>query len=383
MELDPRTTENRTMRFLILASLTIAVLAVPAYAQGGGRQLPPGFQQEELQKLSQLEAKIREAFENDDYAGALPALQDQIPLIEKAIERVKAVEVDSDEKEKAKQAWVDRYTMQIAGIHYNTACCYSMTDKPTEAIAALKKSIELGYMELDHMKMDNDLDPIRELPEYKALIAGLTYNEVYEVYKPEGLGEEPATAMLVVLHKVGKTGGTEKDDMETWKAVADKAKILLVMPRGPITMGPGKYSWQRTADDEDGALKKIKFTIEDVKKKQSLGDVPVYLLGVGQGGKYATLGAFKMPKLVKGAIQINAYWNKYYMEEFLPGAKKAGTKVCLIYGKEHAYYAKGTTATEQLEAAKVPAKMISFEGKDLPEDAATKVKLGLDFLRGK
>jgi predicted esterase len=372
------------MRSLILASLTIAVLAVPAFAQGGGQQrVMPGFQPEEWQQYVQWQQKLNEAFTEDDYGKALPLLKDSLATLEKVIGRIEKSETDTEEKEKQKKGAIQFYTKWIAENFYNQACCFSMTDKSTEAIAALKKSIELGYMELDHMKMDNDLDPIRDLPEYKAMIASLSYNEVYEVYKPESLGETPPAAILVVLHKVGKEGGTEKDSWDTWKAVADKAKVLLVAPRGPITMGPGKYGWQRTADDEAGALKKIKFTIEDVRKKQSLPTAPVYLLGVDQGGKYATLGAFKMPKIVKGAIQINAYWNKYYMEEFLPAAKKAGTKVCLIYGKEHAYYAKGTTAMEQMKGEEVPSKLISFDGKELPDDAATKVKTGLDWLMAK
>lgn len=43
-------------------------------------------------------------------------------------------------------------------------------NRSQEALDYLEKSLELGYDDFGHMGVDFDLDPIRDLPEYKTLI---------------------------------------------------------------------------------------------------------------------------------------------------------------------------------------------------------------------
>ena len=56
------------------------------------------------------------------------------------------------------------------GVYYNAACLYSIMNRSQEALDYLEKSLELGYDDFGHMGVDFDLDPIRDLPEYKTLI---------------------------------------------------------------------------------------------------------------------------------------------------------------------------------------------------------------------
>ena len=53
---------------------------------------------------------------------------------------------------------------------YNAACMYSRMNMPEEAIVALRKSLECGFRNFHHFAWDDDLDNIRELPEFKALM---------------------------------------------------------------------------------------------------------------------------------------------------------------------------------------------------------------------
>lgn len=55
-------------------------------------------------------------------------------------------------------------------IHYNTACARSLQGRTADAIAALERALEAGWADLEHMGQDSDLDPIRNTPEYKALL---------------------------------------------------------------------------------------------------------------------------------------------------------------------------------------------------------------------
>lgn len=53
---------------------------------------------------------------------------------------------------------------------YNLACSLARAGRPDEAIDALSKAILLGYDDLAHMDVDPDLDSLRELPEFRALL---------------------------------------------------------------------------------------------------------------------------------------------------------------------------------------------------------------------
>ena len=47
---------------------------------------------------------------------------------------------------------------------------YSRMEMPEEAMVALKKSLECGFRNFHHIAWDDDLDNIRELPEFAALV---------------------------------------------------------------------------------------------------------------------------------------------------------------------------------------------------------------------
>lgn len=53
---------------------------------------------------------------------------------------------------------------------YNLACSLARAGRPDEAIDSLSKAILLGYDDLAHMDVDPDLDSLRDLPEFQALL---------------------------------------------------------------------------------------------------------------------------------------------------------------------------------------------------------------------
>lgn len=56
------------------------------------------------------------------------------------------------------------------GEYYDAACLYSRMENKEKAIEYLGKSLESGYNRFAHMRNDDDMDFIRDTPEYKALI---------------------------------------------------------------------------------------------------------------------------------------------------------------------------------------------------------------------
>jgi TolB-like protein/Tfp pilus assembly protein PilF len=83
------------------------------------------------------------------------------------------------EKQKAMK-WVKRLAASERDepyLLYGIACLYSLTDKVEESIYYLKKAVEAGYAHRQYLEKDSDFDPIREHPDYKAIINNLMARE--------------------------------------------------------------------------------------------------------------------------------------------------------------------------------------------------------------
>ena len=55
-------------------------------------------------------------------------------------------------------------------VYYNLGCSFALVGKREEALQALKRSIQLGYDEFEHMKKDSDLKDLRDDPRFQALL---------------------------------------------------------------------------------------------------------------------------------------------------------------------------------------------------------------------
>jgi clan AA aspartic protease (TIGR02281 family) len=77
-----------------------------------------------------------------------------------------------------------------SGNYYDAACLYSLMNKPTESITSLKVAFENGYTEFVHLSQDDDLDNVRNLPEFKALV------QQWQVKYNKSLSKEPEAKMI-------------------------------------------------------------------------------------------------------------------------------------------------------------------------------------------
>lgn len=60
-----------------------------------------------------------------------------------------------------------------AGSLYNAACLYLMLGDHELALQTLIRAVDAGFIEVEHLERDSVLDPIRERPEFKAMIERL------------------------------------------------------------------------------------------------------------------------------------------------------------------------------------------------------------------
>jgi predicted Zn-dependent protease len=53
---------------------------------------------------------------------------------------------------------------------YNLACSLAMQQQPDKGIQALARALELGYNDFSHLEVDPDLNSLRNVPEFQALL---------------------------------------------------------------------------------------------------------------------------------------------------------------------------------------------------------------------
>ena len=54
-------------------------------------------------------------------------------------------------------------------VHYNLACSFSLTEEFRKSAHALRKAIQRGYRDFDHLRRDGDLEPLRQTDLFAAI----------------------------------------------------------------------------------------------------------------------------------------------------------------------------------------------------------------------
>ena len=79
-----------------------------------------------------------------------------------------------------------------AGNYYDKACLLTRMKRFQEALQALHDALEKGYRSFAHIEHDDDMDPLRSLPEFQSLIHCCPEKFYHKV----GCSTEPASGTL-------------------------------------------------------------------------------------------------------------------------------------------------------------------------------------------
>lgn len=60
-----------------------------------------------------------------------------------------------------------------ATAHYNLACSLALSERPLDALTALRQAVALGYTDYEWMRQDPDLKPIAHDPAFQAILTAV------------------------------------------------------------------------------------------------------------------------------------------------------------------------------------------------------------------
>jgi len=151
------------------------------------------------------------------------------------------------------------------GTYYDACCLHARMGEKEKAIGYLKTALEKGFSRFAHIDMDDDIDALREMPEFKALI------EEYRGKLEKEIAEENANAETTTPTAANEASTTEipftRDSGNTCtvKCSINELPLNFVFDTGASTVSLSQV--EATFMMKNGYLKK-----EDVVGKQYYSD---------------------------------------------------------------------------------------------------------------
>ena len=101
--------------------------------------------------------------------------------------------------------WMDKIIASDSmnnGGYYDKSCLLARMGRSSESVAALRKAFKYGYRSFAHIEHDDDMDSIRELPEFKSLIAEYETKSVFIEGDENVVEEQTETVSEIQMKKM-------------------------------------------------------------------------------------------------------------------------------------------------------------------------------------
>ncbi|MBR6932381.1 MAG: tetratricopeptide repeat protein, partial [Bacteroidales bacterium] len=110
------------------------------------------------------------------------------------------------------EAWMKQIIALNPADHgelYDLSCLYARMGRLDDSVSALRSAFENGYRDFSHLGYDDDMDPVRDLPEYQALVA--EYKAKHDAFLKEFLADAPVSGEQETVTEIAvkrNPGGT-------------------------------------------------------------------------------------------------------------------------------------------------------------------------------
>jgi len=206
------------------------------------------------------------------------------------------------EKEEAK------FPEQAARTTFWKMCLLSLDGRLIEALSTFRQGLQDGMWWHESQFTDTDLDALRDLPEFKELVARSVQAWEQERKKIQRdhlllLPEPPSSSpypLMIVLH--GRHGDKETN-LEQWE-VARRLGWAVLSVQSTQPLYHGAYHW----DDPVMGLQDILFYLERTLKTNDIDQERIVIGGFSQGSGMAIYAALSGSLPVRGFIAGATWW---------------------------------------------------------------------------
>ena len=202
----------------------------------------------------------------------------------------------------------DRFPVQAARTTFWRMCLLSMSGRPNDMLAMFRHGLDSGlWWAEQQFVIETDFDPVRELPEFKQLVAESNRKciEMQEQVKPDRmlLLPDDTSAELPFLIALHGRNGNKDSNLEFWD-VARRRGWLVLSPQSRQALFEGSYCW----DNAEQGLQDILYHVEEVTRTHQVDPKRIVIGGFSQGSGMGIYTALKKVTSARGFIGIGTWW---------------------------------------------------------------------------
>ncbi|HLO18069.1 MAG TPA: dienelactone hydrolase family protein [Anaerolineales bacterium] len=202
----------------------------------------------------------------------------------------------------------DRFPEQSVRTTFWQMCLLSLCNRPDDVMFIFRQALAKGFWWAESQFQDTDLDAVRDLPEFKGLMAisQKKYEEARKHIEPDQailLPEASASHLYPLLIALHGGAGNKDANLEYWE-IARRKGWLVLSPQSTQPLYSGAYAW---LDGEQG-LTDLIFSIEKVSRECPIDPQRVVVAGFSQGAGMAIYAALSGRISIRGFLGIAAFW---------------------------------------------------------------------------
>lgn len=201
-----------------------------------------------------------------------------------------------------------KFPEQSARTTYWRMCLLSLSSQPEEVMRVFQQGLDSGLWWHEELFSDPDLNAVRDLSEFRRLMAVSQerYEEEqaqierdYTILQPEPPPSE-LYQLLITLH--GRNGNKEVD-LGRWE-LAQQRGWLVLSTQSTQPIFRGAYHW----DNPEQGLADLRFYYDQVSQQYPIDLQRVVIAGFSQGSGMAIYTALTGGLPVRGFIGIGTWW---------------------------------------------------------------------------
>jgi len=204
----------------------------------------------------------------------------------------------------------DKFPEEATRIAFWKMCLLSLCGRTQAVISVFQQGLDSGFWWSEVQFQDTDLDAVRDLPEFKRLVAvsQKRYQEVRKHIEPDYdvlLPDAQTSGKYPLLLAVHGRNGNKNSHTECWDTARQKGwLVLLAQSTQPLTSS--SYCW----DDPTQGLEDLLSYYEQVSRRYSIDLQRIILAGFSQGGGMAVYAALSGKTDASGFIAIASFYNE-------------------------------------------------------------------------